>query len=124
MQTILVVEDEPGVRSTIVRALQSTGYDVREADSGKTALAALRHGGFDLVLTDVYMPDVDGIELLMQLTTQASPPKVVAMSGGGYLDKKAGLEIASRLGAIRTLEKPFGMAQLLEVVRATLAGGE
>ena len=120
MKTIPVADDETKVRVMIARHLASAGYEVREASNGKEALLAVSHGGIDLVITDLHMPDMDGIELIARMSQDASAPKIIAISGGGHLDKQTVLEMASRLGAAQTLEKPFSGEQLLEIVEAEL----
>lgn len=120
VHTILIADDEVSTRSMIARHLVRAGYVVREASTGKEALDAIRGGGVDLVITDVYMPDIDGIEFISRVSQEAAAPRVIVMSGGGYVEKETVLEIATRLGAARTLEKPFTQEQLLDVVRTEL----
>ena len=120
--TILVVDDSAEVRAIITRHLVSAGYVVQEARSARQALNAIRDGAIDLVTMDVYMPDMDGFEFLVQSRGTGIP--VVALSGGGSLDPKSILDIAALLGAAQTLQKPFTGHELLDAVRAALAGSQ
>jgi len=118
--TILIADDDVAVRRTITQHLVRGGYGVRETSTGKEALDVIRGGGVDLVIADVYMPDMDGIEFISRASQEVGAPKVIVMSGGGHRDKETVLAMASRLGAAQTLEKPFSRDQLLEAVRAQL----
>jgi CheY-like chemotaxis protein len=90
----------------VTRALERAGYQVVEAGTGKVAVNVLRrHPGINVVISDVYMPDMDGFEFLMQMSSQVGAPNIIVMSGGGNIDRNTVLEIAERLGARCTLEK-------------------
>src|SRR5882672_6723452 len=104
--TILVADDDVEVRRTIVKFLTSAGYDVRQVGSGAEALREVQKADIDLMITDMYMPDTDGIELIIKGSQEAAMPRVIAITGGGHLDAPTLLEVATRLGAVRTLEKP------------------
>lgn len=82
MHTILIADDDVTVRRTIAQHLVRSGYVVREASTGKEALDVLRGGGVDLVITDVYMPDMDGIEFISRASQEVGAPKVIVISGG------------------------------------------
>lgn len=122
MATILIAEDEHQLRKTIVRALTRAGHKVHEVTSGREALAAALAGGIDLIITDVYMPDMDGIELITRLSQDPAAPKVIAISGGGHKSTEGVLEIATRLGVAGALAKPFSPKELLGAVRGALGG--
>jgi len=116
---ILVVDDDDAVRDIVVRALERAGYVVFEANTGRAAMDVLRRQPeVGVVVSDVYMPDMDGFEFLTQASREPRAPKIIVMSGGGSLDPETILKIAARLGARSTLAKPFGPAELLEAVRA------
>jgi CheY-like chemotaxis protein len=85
-------------------------------------MAVLEGEMVDLVITDLYMPKMDGVEFLQRLGQKRPGLKIIAMSGGGFADKVGLLEAAQRLGARHTVSKPFERAELLEAVDAALQG--
>jgi len=115
---ILVVDDEPGVRHVLRSLLEAAGYEVVEAAHGGEALTLVRAGGIDLVLTDLVMPEQEGIETIRALRLESPEVRVIAMSGafGGDF-----LRIAGLVGAHATIPKPLDPARLLGQVRAVLA---
>ncbi len=123
MSSILVVEDSAPTREVLVHMLSSAGYRVVPAIDGDDAMRWLNQERFDLIVTDIVMPERDGIELLMHLRQRRDDTKVIAMSG---VQHHAGLYLhtAEQLGATRILHKPFRADELFELVRATLDGRE
>lgn len=119
---ILVVDDDSRVRRSLTRILTIEGYSVIEAANGGEALELMGAQGADLVFTDVYMPKVDGVELVIRLLDMNPEMKVIAMSGGGYRAKKDLLDDISALGVSATLEKPFSSEDALELVASVLKG--
>jgi CheY-like chemotaxis protein len=123
---ILVVDDDLAIRSVMRRCLALDGHDVEEAATGREALKRFRAEPVDLVITDLYMPDMDGLEFTRRLVQEFVGTKVIAMSGGaaltgGALRKPAdALAVARQLGATATLAKPFSVAELRAVVQRTL----
>ncbi len=117
---ILIADDEPDVRSVLARHLASTGYEVLEAADGRACLEVLRTTGVDLVILDIYMPDMDGIAVIAQARRDFPHVRILAISGGGTVPRDRTLEIAQRLGAARTLTKPFERDELLALVRELL----
>lgn len=120
MAIILVVDDNPQMRSSIRRALEVWGHTVTEAPDGKVALRHFAGDPTELVVSDVYMPDMDGIEFLMRLREAFPEVKTLMISGGGNLPSENVLGAASMLGADRVLKKPFSMEELQEAVQAVL----
>jgi CheY-like chemotaxis protein len=117
MQRILVIDDDNALRTGIVGFLKVAGYDVRSAANGQEAMRLLKEGPVDLVITDINMPEMDGIEVLMELRAQVPDLPVLAMSGGGLVPHQLLLGNASALGAVRAIAKPFDLSYLLEVVQ-------
>jgi CheY-like chemotaxis protein len=117
--TILVVDDEPELLSVIAETLIRAGHQVLRADSPDQALALFEEHEPDLVLTDIFMPHVGGLVVLMELAKRA-PGRVIAMSGGGSRRLVEILEDAGAFGACRTLRKPFRQSELLDAVHETL----
>lgn len=121
MATILIIDDEPDVRTAVRRVLERSDYAVLEAGDGKEALSLAAERGCDLVITDINMPEMDGIEVIMTLAERNPGLPVIAISGGGKLPKELLLSSAGLLGAVTTLSKPFEMSELLAAVSTALA---
>ncbi|HUF75239.1 MAG TPA: response regulator [Longimicrobiales bacterium] len=124
MARILLADDEPKLRDLFARYLTGLGHDVRTAADGNEVMAALAQAPADLLVTDINMPDMDGIEILTALRKNGSPMPVIAISGGGYLDKNLLLSSAAMLGALVTLEKPFTLEELRDAVDGILSGAD
>jgi len=112
----LVVDDAAPIRRVVRRALEAAGYEVDDASDGGEALERFRAHPADVVLTDIYMEGVDGIEFTRTLTKEFAGVPVIVMSGGAIQSAAEALEIAGRLGASATLAKPFTADQLLAAV--------
>lgn len=111
MKTILIVDDDPDMRQVIEEAL-SDKYTLASAVNGIEALKKVAEQSFDLVITDLLMPEMDGIELVMALRKTKPHLKLIAMSGGGKLTNLDCLRAAQKLGACTVLRKPFGLDEL------------
>jgi CheY-like chemotaxis protein len=118
---ILVVEDEEPLRRILVRFLSGLGHSVLGAANGADALTILEEDGVDLVVTDINLPEVDGIQVLRALRAQGRSLPAIAMSGGGTFDRSLLLGSAELLGAVETLEKPFELDDLRAAVDRVLA---
>jgi DNA-binding response OmpR family regulator len=116
-----VVDDDEQVREMICSILTSCGYDIAEATGGKVATRMYREQPFDVVITDLVMPDMEGIELIKELRGIDQNVKIIAMSGGFVGASQTYLKVAKLMGALHTLAKPFDMDELLNVVSAALA---
>jgi len=121
MRRILVVDDDPDIRQLAGRILARAGYEVRAAENGLRAMALLDGGGYDAVVTDIVMPDMDGIEFLKAMRAAGCQPPVLAMTGGVRDNSDLYLRCAELYGASRTLAKPFTPVELLEAVKAVLS---
>lgn len=119
--TILLIDDDPDLRSMLRRTLVRGGYAVQEAENGREGLKVLANSPVDLVVTDIIMPDMEGIELILQLRRTRPDLRVIAMSAGGRISPDSYLDLAKRSGAVRTLTKPFNLVDFLNVVKETLA---
>lgn len=121
MARILVIDDDPQIRTSIRRVLEREGHEVLEAEDGRQAIALVGRQTCDLVITDINMPEMDGIEVIMALAENRPGLPVIAVSGGGKLPKELLLSSAGVLGAVTTLGKPFDIAELVAAVRGALA---
>jgi UDP-3-O-acyl N-acetylglucosamine deacetylase len=118
--TILVVDDEEKIRDTLRGVLSDEGFEVVEAEDGRAALTALERRTPRLAIVDIWMPEVDGIELVQRMRAQAPELPIIVISGHGTIETAVRV---IRLGAFDFLEKPFELDQLLEVVNRALGEG-
>lgn len=122
MARILVIDDEELIRETIRMKLEQSGHVVIEAANGVEGLRALEDGLFDLVVTDIIMPEQEGIETIRKIRHRDPQVAIIAISGGGRGRNYQFLDIAKKLGANEALPKPFTGSQLLALVETTLRG--
>ncbi|EDX87394.1 response regulator receiver domain protein [Synechococcus sp. PCC 7335] len=115
--SILVADDEKSIRLTVAQALSSQGYEVATAIDGSTALEQLKETPTDLLLLDIQMPGMTGIEVLQKAITQQPSLKVVMVSAHGSVDNAVE---AMKLGAVDYLQKPFTPSELRELVNRVL----
>jgi len=119
MATILVIDDQEPVRSLLRLVLEGAGHKVLEASNGRLGLELYHKRSVDLIITDIFMPEMNGLEMMLELTRSFLHVKVIAMSGG--LEREGGLSAAKLLGARQTFEKPLDIRELLDAVRDDLA---
>ena len=119
-RTILVVEDEPTLRETLAEALEADGFAVVQAADGRAALEQFRAHNPDLVLLDLMLPELSGLEVTRQVRAESSVPIVMLTARDAELDKVVGLE----LGADDYVTKPFSFRELSARIRAVLRRGE
>ena len=119
MATILVIDDQEAIRTLLRAALEGAGHEVREASNGLLGLERSRERAPDVVILDLLMPEMNGLELMAELNRRVPHVKVLAMSGG--LERKGELNAATLLGARRTFHKPFDIRAVLDAVRDELA---
>ena len=122
MSRILIIEDEEDLRAPIRAVLERADHSVVEAANGADGIECLRQSTFDLVITDVLMPEVDGLVVIQTIAREFPDLKVLAMSGGGMRVPAAyNLTVANAFGADGILRKPFGIEELDRAVRDVLA---
>jgi two-component system, NtrC family, nitrogen regulation response regulator NtrX len=121
MPTILIVDDEPAIRRSLKDILGDEGYALEEAENGEDALQKIKANRYDLVLLDIKMPRIDGMEVLQRLANDEISIPVVMLSGHGTID--TAME-ATRLGAIDFIEKPPDLNRLLVSIRNALDRGQ
>ena len=120
MKSILVIEDNENMLRMLTDLLSRTGYQVLTAIDGVEGMKTYRSARPDLVLTDIIMPDKEGLEVIMELCREVPRPKIIAMSGGGMMDPRTYLSLAEKLGADEVLQKPFHPSDLLAMVEKLL----
>ncbi|MEO6393108.1 MAG: response regulator [Pyrinomonadaceae bacterium] len=119
MKTILIIDDDPEIRSLLHDVLTADGYQVLEAADGKQGLASYAHFQTDLIITDLVMPEKEGIETIVELRQKFPAVKIIVLSGSGATD----LRMAKLLGADRAMSKPFDISDLLNSVKEVLHSG-
>lgn len=124
MASILIIEDDHAIRSLLVTFLSSAGHTVREAADGNEGLRLYRAQPADLVITDMVMPEKEGLGTIMELRREYPHARIVAMSGGLAHDAGLYLHMAERLGAVRIMRKPFTLDHLETTIAEALATGE
>ena len=117
---ILVIDDEAAVRYAITRILETEGYEVATAPDGLRGMSQFRLWHPDLVITDLIMPEQEGMQTIKQMREADTAVKILAISGGGRLVNVDFLQVARRIGADEILAKPFDARELLSVVRQLL----
>jgi DNA-binding response OmpR family regulator len=114
---ILLIDDDYSVRYTLARILRGNGYEVVTAADGEQGMKVFRGAVPDLVITDIIMPNREGIETIRLMRRERAGAKIIAISGGGLIGSLDVLEIAQKLGADEVIHKPFDAAELLSRVR-------
>ncbi len=114
MKKVLVIDDNLADRTWLRQLLEGAGLQVDEAPEGRTGLELYREHVHDLVITDIVMPDTEGIETILKLRQEFPAVKILAVSDGGYLGEPENyLRMATILGANKALPKPFSAAAML-----------
>jgi DNA-binding NtrC family response regulator len=120
---ILLIDDDELVRLALCEILENAGFQVRTARSGQEGLAAFDVDTPHVVITDIVMPDCDGLEVIMSIREQAPATRIIAISGGGNtLPMKDCIEFARNLGVARAVQKPIRPEQLVQIVQEVLDG--
>lgn len=127
MANILVVDDDPMIVEMLEQMLSGAGHSVTGATDGWDAMKRFRPDEHDLVITDVCMPRVDGVDILRVLRREAPDVPVLVMSGNTWIEKGKTqtpvAQLAAEFGAARMIGKPFSRQELLDAIRESLAGG-
>ena len=123
MPKVLVVEDDDYARLSLNRLLIRLGHDAFLANNGRQGLALLKKHPVDIILTDIFMPDMDGFEFILEMNQKENTPPIIAMSGGFQVFPRMEILMNAELfGASKILAKPFSEEQLREAFAELLAG--
>jgi DNA-binding NtrC family response regulator len=122
MERILIIDDEQQIRSMLRLMLERDGYEVVEAPDGIEGIKAYRQKPADLIITDLIMPNKDGIGMIIELQKEFPDVKIIAMSGGGLNKPEGYLKGAKKLGAACTLTKPIDREKMLRAVKNIIKG--
>jgi DNA-binding response OmpR family regulator len=120
MARILVVDDDDQVRGVLRAMLEREGYEVDEAPDGRAAVARYKEQPADLVVLDMLMPEMEGVETMLTMRRLDAGVRIIAISGGGHLGPKIYLDSARKFGAHQTFAKPVDRDELLEGIRQLL----
>jgi len=120
MARILVIDDDAAVRNALEIMLEGPAYSVEFCATGKSGLEALRNKDFDLVISDVIMPETDGLEVLFAVKKDFPLLKVILISGGGRTSASEYLKLGNSLGADGVVQKPFTLTELIAAIETTL----
>jgi len=122
MARIMIVDDNPAILGLLRQILEEEGHTVDDAPDGHVALRHFAGDPADLVICDVYMPNMNGIEFVMRVREAFPDARIIGMSGGGFLSAEAVLEAVRNLGAVGVLEKPFQVEDVIRLVNMALDG--
>jgi len=114
---VLVVDDSADIRGMLQAQLEMEGFEVATAPDGARALALLGRQRTDLIITDLFMPDKDGIETILGIREKYPAVQIVAMSGWDSRQGSDYLKVAREIGAVRTVKKPFELTDIVKIVR-------
>ena len=123
MAKVLVIDDDPGVRTAVRRILERGGHETVDAVNGQDGIDALIRSHFDLVITDLFMPDQDGITGIQRVRELDADIPIIAISGVGGTERFSPLHDAKEVGADLAITKPFTVEGLLAAVEALLSRG-
>ena len=124
MARVLVVDDDAEIRQLLQLALTQAGYEVAEAADGVEACRVQREEPADLVITDIVMPEKEGLETIQDLRRDTPHVKIIAISGGGCSTADNYLSMATAFGADASLEKPFRIAELLAELQRLIGSSD
>jgi DNA-binding NtrC family response regulator len=127
MRRILVIDDDPAVGHTTQLLLEREGFEVVVARGGRAGIVAAREQSFAVVLVDIFMPDMDGLETIKALRASDPHQPIVAISGaltGGPSETPDFLNMATKLWGIKTLHKPFRRSDLAQIIEEALASSD
>lgn len=120
MKRILIIDDDATMRELLKEMLEPMGYSLEEASNGMEGLELHTKKPYDLIITDIIMPEMEGLETIMALKRQSPDCKIIAISGGGHADANEYLDAAAKFGAARIFSKPFEKKNLLDAVKHLL----
>ncbi len=121
MTRVLLVDDDDLSRGAVHKMLERAGYSVYSTANGSEAIVRYKTEKSDLVITDLIMPDTDGLEIIQQLRRTDPAVRILAISGGGRVDAEEYLSVARKFGALEVLPKPFTGQELKQAVERVLA---
>ena len=123
MQKILIIDDEPHILMMLKKMMEKAGYDIDLASNGHEGMKMFQKSPSDLVITDIIMPEKEGLETIREMKRIQPELKIIAMSGGGKISAENYLETASIFGANRVIQKPFTQKEMVTAVNELMVAG-
>lgn len=120
MNKILIIEDNIEYQQMLKNVLEKAGFEIKAVSNGKNGLKLLQDKSFDLVITDIFMPVMEGLETIRNLKSEFENVKVIAISGGGHIQDMSFLSMAKELGADFIIKKPIKIKQLISDIKTLL----
>ncbi|MCI5162678.1 MAG: response regulator [Candidatus Electrothrix sp. AX5] len=120
MRNILIIDDDEQMRNLLCRAMEYAGFEVEAAADGRKGLRLFEENSYDLVITDLIMPEQEGMETITFLRKNHPDVKIIAISGGGRIGPETYLPAALELGANSAFAKPFPIDELINTVKELL----
>ncbi len=125
MSRVLLIDDDELVRVSLMKVLENAGHEVVTAGDGNEGMKFFKENDFDIVITDLIMPEKDGIETILDMKKTSPDMPIIAISGGGrFSNPDLYLSSAREFGAVTVLAKPFALKEFLDAVQTGLAGRE
>jgi DNA-binding NtrC family response regulator len=118
---VLIIDDNEMIREALSEMLSQAGYSILEAEDGKSAIQLTSLEPVDLIITDLFMPEIDGLEVIQHVRRQHPRVKIIAMSGGGSRGLVELLSVAQKMGAHKIFMKPFEWDEILGAIEELLA---
>ncbi|MGD9504532.1 MAG: response regulator [Syntrophobacteraceae bacterium] len=124
MKRILIIDDDEQICAMLRQMLSKAGYLVDDAPNGDVGVRLYRANPYDLIITDIFMPEREGLETIRELRSDFPDARIIAMSGGGNSGELSYLSLARSFGALQSIVKPFNRRELLESVEKALGSGD
>ncbi len=121
MKKILIIDDEKSIRSMLMQLFEKNNYEVTLARDGQQGIKLYKENRPDIIITDLIMPEKEGLETIKELKALNPDVKIIAMSGGGTVDPGTYLDLAKRMGALCTFSKPIDNKLLVSTVKELIA---
>ena len=121
MGKILIIDDEPYILLMLKKMLEKIGHEVELASNGREGMEMFRNDVVDMVITDIIMPDKEGLEIILEMKQSNPDLKIIAISGGGRISPESYLECAKHFGASRVFQKPFSQKEFVSAVKILMA---
>ena len=121
MGKILIIDDEPYILLMLKKMIEKIGYEVELASNGREGMDIFKKEGVDMVITDIIMPDKEGLEIILEMKQAQPELKIIAISGGGRISPESYLECAKHFGASKVFQKPFKQKELVGAVKILMA---
>jgi YesN/AraC family two-component response regulator len=121
MGKILIIDDEPYILLMLKKMIEKIGHEVDLASNGRDGMELFEKEPADMVITDIIMPDKEGLEIILEMKKTHPDLKIIAISGGGRISPESYLECARHFGASRVFQKPFKQKEILSAVKELMA---